>query len=180
MNRTERRNHLLRIMNGLYAEAKGGNDFTVEMIAERGGVSKVWVYRLISSEYRKLRAKLRKPGGASNKLKRRRGQKVPDKSFQPQNMNKSCEAESASELSAAITCIELLDERNRGLLGLVKIYERRLEEAGLVIVPSITPKDISEEGERGTKILPAEHEQHGPDITIGAGEIIEDVSEYPN
>lgn len=180
MNRTERRNHLLQIMNDLYAETKDEKGFSIEIIAERGGVSKVWTYRLIGSEYRRLRAKLRNCAGASNKPKRGQGRKVASKSLQSQNKRVGYEAESASELSATIRCVELLDERNRGLLGLVKIYERRLEEAGLVIKPPMTSKSSPEGGQQCTEILPTEHEQHEPGIPIELGEIIENVSEYSN
>jgi hypothetical protein len=180
MNRTERRNHLLQIMNDLYAEAKDDKSFSIETIAERGGVSKVWTYRLIGPEYRRLRAKLRNRAGASNKPKRRWGQKVTSKSLQAQNKKAGYEAESASELSAMIRCVELLDERNRGLLGLVKIYERRLEEAGLVITHPMTSKSSPEGGQQCAEILLTEHGQHEPGITIAPGEIIENVSEYSN
>jgi hypothetical protein len=179
MNRTERRNHILQIMDDLYAEAKDSKDFTMETIAKRGGVSKVWAYRLIGLEYRKLRVKLRKRSDASNKLKRLRSQKNADKSLQLQNI-KTYEAESASDLSATIKCIELLDEQNRGLHGLVKIYQRRLKEAGLVIEPPMTTKSTAEEEQREIEILRTEHEQYETDLTIKLENVIESISDYSN
>jgi hypothetical protein len=126
----------------------------------------------------RLRAKLRGRARTFNKSKRRR--KGSGKSSSVQNIKTIYEPESVGELRAAIRWAERIDEHNRGLLGLMKIYEHRMEKAGLLITPQILTEGSLEEGTRGKETSPVQHEQHESEVTVVVGDVIEYVSEYPN
>lgn len=134
MKSGERRERLLKIMEGLHSRARTQADFTAQMVAEVEGVSATLVYRLVGEEFKELRGRL--PG-------RRRSPSSVNAELRLENERlreriRQLEAERESEIRSAIAganeIFERLDEDNRRWRGRCEMLEKRLKEKGFVVV----------------------------------------------
>lgn len=133
MSKSERKEQLLQVMNLVYEKAEDQSQFTAGIIADRGGVSTVLVYRRIGSEFKELRSTLpgirRSPQTVESQLRQKNATLERDL----EESKDKYKAELSGDYANAIRHIEALDEENRILRGRVSILEKRLKEAGLVV-----------------------------------------------
>lgn len=141
MRRTkpETRAEVIKIMNEIYQNAQSQADFTPEKIAEAAGISKVWFYHLVCSEFQALRAQLDGPrfsrDGELFQLRRERDelrQQLKEAQLQLRST-------AIKELEEAIIEIERLEKENIHLHQQVTLLKRRLEEGGQVVVQLASP-----------------------------------------
>lgn len=133
MSKSERQKQLLHVMQLVYEGAKDQSEFTAGIIAERGGVSTVLVYRLIGDEFKSLRATLEGSRQSPQTVESHLRQKNAVLSRELKSSKDKYRVELSGDYANAIRHIESLDVENRILRGRVRILEQRLKEAGLVV-----------------------------------------------
>ena len=129
----ETRAQLLKIMDDLYKNAQSQADFTPEKIARSAGISKVWFYHLVRSEFQTLRSQLSGPHHSRDEEMHRLHSEVTDLRQQLKKAHTELRTTSAQELDEAITLIEHYEKENIQLRQQVVILKKRLEE-GMVVV----------------------------------------------
>ena len=129
----------MKIMNEIYQNAQSQADFTPEKIAKAAGISKVWFYQLVCSEFQTLRSQLDGPRLSRDEelfqLRRERDE-LRQQLKEARNQLRSA---ALRDLDEAITEIERLEKENIHLRQQIALLKRRLEEGGQVIVQPTFP-----------------------------------------
>jgi hypothetical protein len=169
MSKSERRKQLLHVMHLVYEGAKDQSEFTAGIIAKRGGVSTVLVYRRIGDEFKELRSKL--PGARQSPLtvESHLRQKNAILSRELESSKDKHRVELSGDYANAIRHIESLDEENRILRGRVRILEQRLKEVGLVVEWPLSVSTNEKQVEPDAEVS-----------TDGIGEQVTDIDGYSN
>jgi hypothetical protein len=133
MDRADRTDQILRIMQSKYAEANTQSDFTAKLIAAAASISLPWFYILVGKEYRQLRSNL--PGHISpdktvfDKLRKQ----IKALENEIKELKGRYKASLRDKFAEAIRHIELLDVENRALRERVTQLEKRLNEASITL-----------------------------------------------
>lgn len=138
-DKSETRAKVIKIMHEIYQNAQSQADFTPGKIAKAAGISKVWFYQLVCSEFQALRSQLDGPRLSRDEelsqLRRERGE-LRQQLKEAQNQLR---AATIKELEEAIIEIERLEKENIHLRQQIALLKRRLEEGGQVVVQPISP-----------------------------------------
>lgn len=133
MKTVERTRQLSNIMHEIYAQAKVQADFTAEMIAERGQVSAVRVYRLIGSEFKELRGKLPGPRRSPSTVEAELRAEIVKLKEQIKSLKAERERDIQDAIAGLVEILESMDAENRALRAENELLKSRSQE-GVVVV----------------------------------------------
>jgi len=134
----ETRAQLLKIMDDLYRNAQSQADFTPEKIARLAGISKVWFYHLVRSEFQARRSQLAGPYHSRDEEIHRLRCEVTNLRQQLKKSQAELHTTSTQELDEAITLIERYEKENIQLRQQIALLKKRLEEGGEIFVQQIS------------------------------------------
>jgi Na+/phosphate symporter len=141
MSSSERRRSVLKIMREMHKTAKNQDDFTPKKVAQKAGISVVWLYHLVGKEFRKLRAQLEGPRRPKETVISRLKAQVRALRKEVRALKAKLKAAALEEIAEAIRMIELLDAENRMLRDEVKMLRQRLAESETILVPTYNQAD---------------------------------------
>lgn len=133
MIRSDRKDHLLRLITSRHAAAESRDDFKAVSLAGESCVSVVWFYRLVGKEFRKLRASLPLGKGRGEMTVAKLRKEIKDLREQVREWREKYKAGIKGKVTEAIRMIELLDKENRFLRERVVQLEKRLNAEKLII-----------------------------------------------
>ena len=143
MSETERRELVLKIMHEMHKSAKNQGDFTAKKVARKAGISVVWLYHLVSKEFRELRAQLEGPRRPEETVINRLMAQVRALKKEVRELKAKFKAAALAEIAEAVRIIELLDAENRMLRAEIKMLRQRIADSEVIIVPtSIAPEQV--------------------------------------
>jgi hypothetical protein len=142
LGKSERRNHLSRVLLIRHAEAQSQEEFTAASLACEAGVSRVWFYTLVGEEFKNLRASLPGRVTSGETLVAKLRKDIVGLRTQLKDLKAKYEASIKEKLAEAIRHIELLDKENRMLRETVAALEKRLGDNKLVIFSEVRNNPI--------------------------------------
>jgi FtsZ-binding cell division protein ZapB len=145
MTAEQRREQLLKVMQGLHHQAENQAEFTAEKVADTAGISTVLLYRYVGAEFKALRNQLPGSHRSADETLRELRRENDDLRLQLRDAQEKLRTTAVEELDEAVLLIERLEEENLQLRGENRLLRKRLEEGGRVIVP-ISPPNASSRG----------------------------------
>lgn len=137
----ETRAQLLKVMDDLYRNAQSQADFTPEKIARLAGISKVWFYHLVRSEFQALRSQLTGPHHSRDEEIYLLRCEVADLRQQLKKAQTELRTTSARELDEAVALIECYEKENNHLRQQNALLQKRLSEKGGQVIVQLTPSE---------------------------------------
>lgn len=131
MSAEKRREHLLRIMKAVFAEARTQSDFTAQKVAHAGGVSVVLLYRSVGKELKGLRGQLQGPRPDDTTLLNKMKGRIKELRRRVRELEDKLKA----KVAEVVRVIELIDGENRMLRSELMLLRQRLAESEVALVP---------------------------------------------
>lgn len=130
----ERREHLLSVMQEVYQQTKQQSEFTAAKVAEQAGVSSVFLYRLVGTEFKALRSQLPGPRHPRDEEIKGLRQKIAELEKQLREAQDRLRTTAISELGESIFQLEQYEQENLQLREEISLLRERIEQGGQVIV----------------------------------------------
>lgn len=140
MKSDERREAALKIMREFHAGVARQEDFTARIVAQKAGISVVWLYRLVGQEFCELRSQLEGPRHPKETVINRLKKQISALRKEVLQLKAKLKHAAADQISQAIRLIELLDSENRMLRSEVKMLRERLAESEVISFSSYPPE----------------------------------------
>jgi hypothetical protein len=150
MEKEVRRKQVMKVMRSIRRKAKTRSEFTAPLIAKKAGISVVWFYNLVGTEFTRLRSGINKGEEDSRSEESKLRRTKSDLQRQLKELKKKYTSGIQTDIAGAIRHIEVLDQENRLLRSRVRLLSSRLKEEGITIeFPEPDPESEIDEKETG-------------------------------